>query len=209
MCTARLLKIFTKENAKKALTEGSIISYSVTNAVLYVKEPSALLHNTLMLFMDWVNPNRDDINEPVSMSVSYSLIGFAAICLTLQNYQFYSKKVREFDRVIPAEKAPESDEELGKAAVEPAAPLIQEEPPKSTCGNKLKSHSASLLKTLGASYSWYKLVSEIPVSGFRTVAAVTTALSVPGNIHSQLALLSSPSPKPVVKDDMAYHRMAR
>jgi hypothetical protein len=207
MCTARILEVFTKENAKKALTEGSIISYSITNAVLYVKDPSELLYSMLMQLMNAINPDHDDVNEPISMGISCSLIGFAAICLALQNYKSYSKIVREYDNPPPVEKPAAVDEELGQASAI-AAPLPAEDnEPKPSCGNKFKSYTASLLKTLGASYSWYKLVKGVPVPGSLIVAAVTTGLSVPGNIHSQLALLSSTNSKPVPADPTAYRRM--
>jgi hypothetical protein len=210
MTTARIFDGFTKENAKKFLTESSIISYSITNAVLYVKEPSALLQSTIMAFMNWVNTNNDDVNKPVAMSMSYSLVGFAAICLTLQNYKSYSKIVREYDQDIKMEKLPVPAPDLEKGEIA-ATPIVesplQDEELKVSCTEKLKSNTASLLKTVGASYSWFKLINEIPVPGFSIVAAVTTALSVPGNIHSQIALLSSTNKKSVESDPTAYQRM--
>ena len=172
------------------LTEGSIISYSITKAVLYVKDPSELLCSTMMRFMNLVNPDKDDVNEPISMGVSYTLIGFAAICLALQNYKSYSKIVRDYDNPTPVESPAQIDEELGQASQAPApapAPApdpalvsthVEDDEPKPSCGNKVKSYTASLLKTLGASYSWFKLVKEIPVSGSLIIAGITTGLSV-------------------------------
>jgi hypothetical protein len=210
MTTARIFQGFSKENAKKVLTESSIISYSLTNAVLYVKEPSALLHSTIIAFMNWVNSDNDDVNKPVAISVSYTLVGFAAICLALQNYKSYSKIVREYDQVTKDEKLPEPDIDVEKAEIA-ALPITQsplaEDEPKASCTEKLKSNTASILKTVGASYSWYKLINEIPVQGFGIVAAVTTALSVPGNIHSQVALLSSTEKKKTEPDHTVYQRM--
>jgi hypothetical protein len=210
MTTARILEGLTKENAKKVFTESSIISYSLTNAVLYVKEPSALLQNTIMAFMNWVNADNDDVNKPVAMSLSYTLVGFAAICLALQNYKSYSKIVREYDQGIKKENLPENVPDLEKAQIteKPIIELpLQDAESKVSCTEKLKSNTASLLKTVGASYSWFKLINEIPVTGFGIVAAVTTALSVPGNIHSQIALLSSTNKKSVESDPTAYQRM--
>jgi hypothetical protein len=210
MTTARIFAGFTKENAKKVLTEGSIISYSLTNAVLYVKEPSALLQHTIMAFMNWVNSDNDDINNPVAMGLSYSLVGFAAMCLALQNYKSYSKIVREYDQGIKKEKLPEPEMDLEKAEIAEKSIVelpLEEEEAKVSCTEKLKSNTASLLKTVGASYSWFKLINEIPAPGFGIVAAVTTGLSVPGNIHSQIALLSSSNKKKVESDPTAYQRM--
>ena len=203
MCTTRILDALTKENIKYALTEAGVVGYSVSNAVMYVKEPSALLASTVLLFMNWVNPDHDEINNPVALSLSYSVVGIAALCLALQNYKSYSKIVREYNaRVVPAENAPEEDPEAVNAPTPMAAAT-----PKASCGEKFKSRTAALLKTVGASYSWYNLVKSIPAPGFPIVAAITTGLSVPGNIYTQLALLSPKPPIAPASEDRPYHRM--
>lgn len=176
MSTSRLLK--------QILTEGSIISYSVTNAALYVEHPATLLKMGLDQLARLIETEDNKIEDTTTTAISYAIIGVAAVCLAIQNYQSYSKIVREYDQVQEEKSADLTDVLVDN----PEEPAIV--PPKRTCNEKFRAYTSSLLKTVGASYSWYSLVNQVPFQGASVVAAITTAASVPGNIHSQNALLS-------------------
>jgi hypothetical protein len=167
MCTQRILGLL-KEAGRKA----AVASYSLTNTTLYWLAPEVILEAALIYVIDWFpNDLEESTKTKIAEAIASTLITSLAIGLLQATHSSYSKVVDDYKKTSNDANS-------------------EQKPPSVSCWRKFTNYGGAVLKTAASSISWYQLVNKIPYVGGPVAAAVTTALSVPGNLYTQIAFLA-------------------